>query len=86
MDSTCGAFLLLYKAMRELEVAWSGFIVVELGRNDVEVDAEGRATPKTEPGVESFKAPGVLAVSYCLVGGAGSYDEADESVIAYWVR
>ena len=54
--------------MRELEVAWSGFIAVVLGRNDVDVEAVGMASPKIcwDSDAEVEKTPGVLAVSYRL--------------------
>ena len=49
--------------MRELEVAWSGFINVELGRNEKEVDAVGIASPSIDPDAELEYPPGILAVS-----------------------
>lgn len=72
--------------MRELEVAWSGFIVLEVGRKEVDDEAAGKATPKIDPDEGYIGPPGVLAVSRCFVNGMGSYDDADESVCVYWLR
>jgi len=49
--------------MRELEVAWSGFMVPDIGRKDVDEEAGGKATPKTEPEEGGIGPAGVLAVS-----------------------
>lgn len=64
--------------MRELEVAWSGFMSLVLGKYDVDVDAVGKARPNIDSDAELIKPPGVLAVSYCLRRGMGSCEDADE--------
>ena len=65
--------------MRELEVAWSGFMNVELGRKDEDVDAVGRARPNIDPDAELERRPGVLAVSYRFPrGGVGSCEDVDD--------
>ena len=52
-----------------------------LGRYDVDVDAVGRARPRIDPDASLEKAPGVLAVSYCLLAEVGSCEDADDDSV-----
>ena len=56
-------------------------MIVVLGRYDVDVDAVGRARPRIDPDAELEKAPGVLAVSYCLLAGVGPCEDADDDSV-----
>jgi hypothetical protein len=67
-------------AMRELDVAWSQYIVGFLGKCDVDEEIAGNARPSTAPVSDSLNPPGLLAVAYRL---PGSSDETDDWVRAY---
>lgn len=52
-----------------------------LGKYDVDVDAVGKATPRMEPDAKLENPPGVLAIPYCLRGGVGSCEDAEDDSV-----
>ena len=47
----------------------------------MDVEAVGKARPRTDSDAGFDKAPGVLVVSYCLRGIGGSYEDADHDSV-----